>query len=123
MAGQEVLLEVTQSMPSGADGYTAFTTGLASLQSSQILGRVDSVDAAASTLELTNVWSLFSSLSPAIPQLQVQTGTSTRFVGVTPATLGGVAAGANVRVKGPVFHTVGGTGEPTMGAVQVSGRS
>ena len=123
LAGQEVLLEVTQSMPAGADGHTAFTTGLASLQSSQILGSVDSVDASAGSLELTNVWSLFTSLSPAIPQLQVQTGASTRFVGVTPATLGGVAAGANVRVKGPVFHTVGGTGEPTMGAVQVSGRS
>jgi hypothetical protein len=123
MAGQEVLLEVTQAMPVGSDGNTAFTTGMASLQSSQILGRVDAVDAAAGTLDLTNVWSLFSSLSPAIPQLEVQTGTATRFVGVTPAALSGVAVGANARVKGPVFHTVGGTGEPTMAAVQVNGRS
>jgi hypothetical protein len=122
LAGQEVLLEVTQTMPAGTDGNAAFTTGLVSLQSSQILGRVNSVNADDSEFELTNVWSLFSSLSPAIPQLQVQTGTQTSFVGVTPASVSGVAAGDNVRVKGPVFNTAGGSGQPTMGAVQVSGR-
>jgi len=121
IAGQEVLVEVTQSMPAGGDGNAAFTTGNLSLQSSQILGKVTSVDGAAQSFALTNVWSLFSALSPAIPQLQVQTGSATAFVDYSGTNFAAVAAGSNARVKGPLFNTIG-NGTASMGAVQVSGR-
>jgi hypothetical protein len=122
VAGQNVLVEVTQETAAGTDGNAAFTSGAVTLESSQIFGQVTSVDSSTQSFVLTNVWTLFSTLAPALPQLQVQTGTQTSFVGLSPASLSALGAGANVRVKGPLFHTPAGTGEPTMGALQVSGR-
>jgi hypothetical protein len=122
MAGQEVLVEITQETAAASDGNAAFTSGAVILESSQISGRVMSVDSGAQSFTLTNVWSLFSALSPAIPQLQVQTGAQTSFVALSPTDLTAVSAGANARVKGPLFHAIAGTGEPTMSALQVSGR-
>jgi len=120
--GQEVLVEITQETAAGGDGNAAFTSGAVTLESSQISGRVMSVDSGAQSFALTNVWSLFSALSPAIPQLQVQTGAQTSFVHLSPANLTAISAGANARVKGPLFHATSGLNEPTMSALQVSGR-
>jgi hypothetical protein len=122
MAGQEILLEVTQETATGSDGNAAFTSGAVALESSQILGPVTSMDSSAQSFALTNVWSLFSALSPAIPQLQVQTGSATSFLELSPANLTAITAGVTARVKGPLFHTTAGTGEPTMAALQVSGK-
>jgi len=122
MAGQEILLEVTQETATGSDGNAAFTSGAVALESSQILGQVTSMDSSAQSFALTNVWSLFSALSPAIPQLQVQTGSATSFLELSPANLTAITAGVTARVKGPLFHTTAGTGEPTMAALQVSGK-
>jgi hypothetical protein len=122
MAGQEVLVEVTQQTAAGTDGNAAFTSGMVPLDSSQIFGQVTAVDSSTQSFVLTNVWSLFSALSPTIPQLQVQTGAQTSFVDLSPANLTAVIAGANARVKGPLFHTTAGAAEPTMGALQISGK-
>lgn len=122
MAGQEVVVEVTQQTAAGSDGNVAFTSGMVALESSQIFGQVATVDSSTQSFVLTNVWSLFSTLSPMIPQLQVQTAAQTSFVDLSPANLSAVIAGASVRVKGPLFHTMVGTSEPTIGALQVSGK-
>ena len=122
LAGQEVLVAVGPEAASGSDGNAAFASASIALESSQIFGGVTSVDSGAQSFALTNVWSLFSALSPAIPQLQVQTGASTSFVNLSPANLTALDVGATTRVKGPLFHAMAGTGEPTLGALQVSGR-
>jgi hypothetical protein len=122
MAGQEVLVEVTQQTAAGTDGNAAFTSGMVTLESSQIVGQVTSVDSSTQSFALTNVWSLFSSLSPTIPQLQVQTGAKTSFVDLSPGNLTAVIAGANARVKGPLLRTAGGASEPTISALQISGK-
>lgn len=122
VAGQEVLVEVTQKTGTGSDGNAAFTSDLATLEPSQIFGQVASVDSSTQSLLLSNVWDLFSALSPAIPQIDVQIGAKTSFVDLSPADLSAVTAGANVRVKGPLFRAAAGAGAPTMGAIQVSGK-
>jgi hypothetical protein len=122
IAGQEVLMEVTQSSTAGSDGNAAFTSGMVTLESSQIFGQVTSVDSSMETFGLTNVWSLFSTVSPTIWELQVQTGVQTSFLDLSPTNFTAVDAGANLRVKGPLFHTTAGIGEPTMGALQISGK-
>jgi hypothetical protein len=122
IAGQEVLMEVTQETAAGSDGHVAFSSGAVALESSQIAGQVASVDSGTQGFAFTNVWSLFSTLSPALPQLQVQTGPQTAFVDLSPANLTALSAGTNVRVKGPVFRSTTGTSEPAIGALQVSGK-
>jgi hypothetical protein len=122
MAGQEVLVEVTHQTAAGTDGNAAFNSGMVTLESSQIFGQVTSVDSSTQSFALTNVWSLFSALSPTIPQLQVQTGATTSFVDLSPGNLTAVIAGANARVKGPLLHTAVATSEPTISALQISGK-
>lgn len=120
--GQEVLVEVTQQTAAGTDGHPAFTSGAIALESSQIAGPVLSVNTDAQSFVLTNVWSLFSGLSPAVPLLDIQTGSQTSLVALSPASLTAISAGTYVRVKGPLFNTPAGASQPAMGALQVSGR-
>jgi hypothetical protein len=122
MAGQEVLVSVILPAAVQTDGSPGFNSDQITLESSQIAGKVTSVDSGSQTLMLTNVWSLFNALSPALAQLQVQTGTSTAFVNLTPADLTALSAGSAARVKGPLFRTTSGSNMPTIGALQVNGR-
>jgi hypothetical protein len=122
MPGQEVLVGVIQPAVVQPDGNPGFTANLITLESSQIAGKVTSVDSGSQSFMLTNVWSRFNALSAAIPQLEVQTGTGTSFVNLTPADLTALSAGSGARVKGPLFRTTSGSNMPTMGALQVNGR-
>jgi hypothetical protein len=122
LSGQEVAVEVTQQMTTGGDGNPAFESGLFELGSSQIVGQVTALNPSAQSFSLTNVWSLFTTLSPAVPSLQVQTGEATTFVNFTPESFSGLATGDNLSAKGPLFHTTGGSGQPTMAALQVATR-
>jgi hypothetical protein len=122
LPGQEVLVGVIQPAALQADGHPGFTSDQVTLESSQIAGKVASVDNGSQTFLLTNTWSLFKALSAAIPQLEVQTGTGSSFVNLTPADLTAVSAGSAARVKGPLFNTTSGSNMPTMGALQVNGR-
>jgi hypothetical protein len=122
LAGQEVAVEVTQQTTSSGDGNPAFESAVFELGASQIVGQVTAVNASAQSFSLTNVWSLFSTLSPAVPALQVQTGQATTFVNLAPASFSAVAAGNYLSVKGPLFHTTAGSGQPTMAALQVAAR-
>jgi hypothetical protein len=122
LPGQEVLVGIIQPAALQPDGNPGFTSDQVTLESSQIAGKVASVDNGSQTFMLTNTWSLFKALSAAIPQLEVQTGTGTSFVNLTPADLTALSAGSGVRVKGPLFNTTSGSNMPTMGALQVNGR-
>jgi hypothetical protein len=122
MPGQEVLVGVIQPAVVQADGNPGFNSNLITLESSQIAGKVTSVDNGSQIFMLTNVWSLFTALPAATPQLEVQTGTGTSFVNLTPADLTALSAGSAARVKGPLFRTTSGSNMPTMGALQVNGR-
>ncbi len=122
LAGQEVAVQDSQQLTTEADGNPAFESAAFELGSSQIVGQVTSVNAAAQSFALTNVWSLFTTLSPAVPSLQAQTGTQTSFVNLTPASFSAVTVGANLSVKGPLFNTTDGSGQPTMAALQVTAR-
>jgi hypothetical protein len=121
IVGQEVLVEVGGALTS-SDSHPAFSTTLLQLQSTQIAGQVTSVNSGAQSFALTNIWSLLAAANPAVTQLQVQTGAATSFVNLTPADISAIVGGKNLSVKGPLFHTTGGTGQPTMGALQVAAR-
>jgi hypothetical protein len=123
LPGQEVLVDVTQPTVAADDGNPAFTSGSVVLESSQIAGRVSLVDTGTMSFGLTNVWSLFNGLSPAIAQLQIQTGGTTSFVGYTTADFSSVSVGSVVRAKGPLFRAADSSSSvPTIAALQVSGR-
>jgi len=122
LPGQEVLVEVTQPAVTASDGNPAFTSASVALESSQIAGRVSSVDAGTASFGLTNVWSLFNGLSPAIAQLNIQTGGSTSFVGYATADFSSLSVGSVARAKGPLFRATDNSGVPTIAALQVSGR-
>lgn len=122
LPGQQVLVEVTQPAVAGSDGNPALTSGSIELNSSQIAGRVSSLDSSTASFGLTNVWSLFAGLSPAITQLNVQTGAATSFVGYTNSNFSSLSVGSIARAKGPLFRATDGSGVPTIAALQVSGR-
>jgi hypothetical protein len=122
LPGQEMLVEVTQPAVAGNDGNPAFTSGSVALESAQIAGRVSSVDSSTLGFGLTNIWSLFSGLSPTIAQLNIQTGGSTSFINYTTADFSSLAVGSIARAKGPLFRATDGSGVPTLAALQVSGR-
>jgi hypothetical protein len=92
------------------------------LASSQIAGPVAAVNSSAGSFALTNIWSLFTKANPAVTQLEVQTGTQTTFVDLTPADASAISTSSKVAVKGPLFNTIGSVGQPTLSALQVAGR-
>jgi len=92
------------------------------LASSQIAGPVAAVNSSARSFALTNIWSLFTKANPAVTQLEVQTGTQTTFVDLTPADASAISTSSKVAVKGPLFNTIGSVGQPTLSALQVAGR-
>jgi hypothetical protein len=120
--GQEVLAEITGNIAVAYDGNPSFTTVRLLLASSQIAGPVAAVNSSAGSFALTNIWSLFTKANPAVTQLEVQTGTQTTFVDLTPADASAISTSSNVAVKGPLFNTIGSVGQPTLSALQVAGR-
>jgi len=120
--GQEVLAEITGNIAVANDGNPSFTTVKLLLASSQIAGPVAAVNSSAGSFALTNIWSLFTKANPAVTQLEVQTGTQTTFVDLTPADASAISTSSKVAVKGPLFNTIGSVGQPTLSALQVAGR-
>ena len=119
--GQEVLAEITGNIAVANDGNPSFTTVKLLLASSQIAGPA-AVNSSAGSFALTNIWSLFTKANPAVTQLEVQTGTQTTFVDLTPADASAISTSSKVAVKGPLFNTIGSVGQPTLSALQVAGR-
>jgi Domain of unknown function (DUF5666) len=119
--GQEVQAEVTSDLV--ASGTKSFSSGRLLLESSQFVGQVSAIDSSNSAFTVNALPRLFSHAFPATTQLQVQTGSSTNFVNLSPASLSGLTVGQHVGVKGPLFNTTPVSGSPSMGATQVAGRS
>jgi len=98
LPGQELLVGVNQPAALQPDGNPGFTSDQVTLESSQIAGKVASVDGGSQTFLLTNTWEPVQGPAAAIPQLEVQTGTGTSFVNLTPADL--TASERRLRRKG-----------------------
>jgi hypothetical protein len=118
--GQELILSVgsdlvTATMPS-------FSTSAVYLEPSQVVGAVATVDTGTSSLEVTGLSGLFTGSRPIIQQVDVQTGTSTVFVGFSSSSVADVTVGQFIAAKGPLFNTSG-TSDLTLSAMQLRGRT
>jgi len=119
--GQEVQAEITGNLT--ATGAISFSTGRILLESSQFVGRASAIDSADGDFTATALSRLFSHAFPSTTQMQVQTGSSTNFVNLSPASLSTLTVGQNVGVKGPLFNTTSVSGSPSIGAIQVAART
>jgi hypothetical protein len=120
LPGQELILSVGSDLVAGTT--PSFSTSSIYLESSQLVGAVSSVDTGDSSLDLDGLSGLFTGARPLIQQVNVQTGTSTTFVGFASSSLAAVTAGQFIAAKGPLLNTSSG-GFPTVGAVELRARA
>jgi len=121
MAGQELVLGVGSGLVSGSN--PSFNAGAVFLEPSQLIGRVTAVNAGTSSITINSLSGLFLWAPPIVRQMGVQAGSSTVFVGFPSPTISGLAVGQFVTAKGPLFNTTAGSGEPTIGAIQLRERA
>jgi hypothetical protein len=119
MPGQEVVLGVGSDLVAGS--APTFSANSAILESSQVVGEVNSVDATSASLSMNGLSGLFTGARPLVQLMDVQTGTATTFAGFTTASLSAVSAGQFVVAKGPLFGGAS-SGTPTLAAIQVTTR-
>lgn len=121
MAGQELVMSVGSNLVSGST--PSFNAGIVYLEPSQLIGRVVSVDAGASSVAINSLSGLFLWTPPIVQQMEIQTDSITAFVGFSSASVSGLSAGQFVAVKGPLFNTTGSGGAPTISAIQLRERA
>jgi hypothetical protein len=95
MAGQRVRI-----IPSGPVASGAVSTSAIRLLASFISGRVAAISGANITID--TLPAIFSSVTPAVTSIQVDTSTLTHFENVTDIT--GLAVGDQISVAGPLFQ-------------------
>jgi hypothetical protein len=110
LVGQNVQIRI----PTSTTG-TSVTTDQVTLHRSQVTATVLSTNGANFTV--SNLNSLFTTATPPITQIDVQTSSQTMFEGVTNATA--LAAGDQVSMRGLLFMT---TGNPLLVADTVDKR-
>ena len=121
LTGQELVVNVGSNLVTGS--APSFVASTAYLESSQLIGEVASVNAADASLSINGLSGLLTGSRPVIQQMNVQTGTTTDFVGFSSASLSAVSDGQFVVAKGPLFNTVGSSGYPTISAIQLRKRA
>jgi hypothetical protein len=121
IAGQELIVSVGSDLAGGAS--PSFSADSLYLVASQFVGLVGAVDASSDTLQLISLPGLFTHRPPYAQTLEVQTGTSTDFIGFGDTGLASVSAGHFATVKGPLFNTTSALGYPTLSAVQLRARA
>jgi len=110
MVGQDVQIRPASVASSG--GTTTITTDLVRLWPSQITGQVGSIDMSSGTFTLTGLSPLFTGATPAVTTIKVVTLSEMDFMDFSgTGSLGSVAVGDTVSVKGLLFNT---TGMPTL---------
>jgi len=120
MPGQDVVLGVGTDLVAGST--PAFSTSSATLEASQIVGEVTSVDAGSASLSVTGLSGLFTGARPIVQLMDVQTSVLTTFNGFTTASLSAVTAGQFVVAKGPLFSGSS-SGMPDLAATQLTTRA
>jgi hypothetical protein len=121
VAGQELIVSVGSDLAGGAS--PSFSADSLYLVASQFVGVVGAVDISSDALQLISLPGLFTYRAPYVQTLDVQTDTSTNFIGYGDTGLASVSAGHFAAVKGPVFNTTSSLGYPTLSAVQVRARA
>jgi hypothetical protein len=110
LVGQDVQIRPASVSTSG--GTTTITTDLVRLWPSQITGQVGSIDSATGDFTLTGLSPLFTGATPPITTITVVTLSQVEFMDfAASASMGSVAVGDTVSVKGLLFNT---TGMPTL---------
>ena len=110
LAGQDV--QIRPGTVSSSGGTTAITTDLVRLWPSQITGQVGSIDSSSGTFTLTGLSPLFTGATPAETTIKVVTLSEMDFMDFSgSASMGSLAVGNTVSVKGLLFNT---TGMPTL---------
>lgn len=121
MAGQELIVGIGSNLVSGP--APTFNAGPVLLESSQLIGRVVSIDTGTSSLSVNSLSGLFTWTPPAVQQMAIQTDATTDFVGFSSTSLNGLSVGQFVAAKGPLFNTTGSNGDPTISAIQLRKRA
>jgi len=110
IAGQDVQIRPVSVSSSG--GTTTITTDLVRLWPSQVTGQVGSIDLSGGTFTLTGLSPLFTGATPAVTTIKVVTLSEMDFMDFSgTGSLGSLAVGDTVSVKGLLFNT---TGMPTL---------
>jgi hypothetical protein len=107
LVGQDV--QIRPGSVSSSGGTTTITTDLVRLWPSQITGQVGSIDMSSGAFTLTGLSPLFTGATPAVTTIKVVTLSEMDFSGT--GSLGSLAVGDTVSVKGLLFNT---TGMPTL---------
>jgi hypothetical protein len=102
VTGQEVFAGV--AFGSG----TAFGASGLLLESSQVVGKVTSVDSASGLVSVNGLSGLFTGARQVVETVGVQTGPSTMYNGFSGVDFGAIDVGNYVAVKGPLFSTTEG---------------
>lgn len=121
MAGQELVMSVGSGLVSSST--PSFSAGSVFLEPSQLIGRVASVDTGTSSVAINSLSGLFTWSPPIVQQIDLQTDSTTAFVGFSSASINGLAVGQFVAAKGPFFNTAGSGGDPTISAIQLRERA
>jgi hypothetical protein len=120
VVGQEVLVRADALQ---TDPDTISTTQIV-LRQSEWTANVGAINVGQGTFGLGSLPSLFTSALPTnITTLRVNTSSSTQFLNLTPAGVGGLAAQNPVSVKGLIFNTILAIGQPSVAATVVVGRN
>jgi hypothetical protein len=110
LTGQDV--QIRPGSVSSSGGTTTIATDLVRLWPSQITGQVGSIDSSNGTFTLTGLSPLFTGATPAITTITVETLSKMDFMDFSGSgSMGSLAAGQTVSVKGLLFNT---TGMPTL---------
>jgi hypothetical protein len=110
LVGQDV--QIRPGSVSSSGGTPTIATDLVRLWPSQITGQVGSIDSSTGAFTLTGLSPLFTGATPAVTTIKVTTLSQMDFMDFSgPASIGMLAAGDTVSVKGLLFNT---TGMPTL---------
>jgi hypothetical protein len=113
VAGQEVLLQLAS-----AGGASNLASSRIYLEPSQTVGTVQAVGSDSFALNgLTGLW---TATRPLVNQIDCQVGAQTEYENLSSSSLGSLAPGSLVAVKGLLFNTAG---SPSLSTVIVRGRS
>jgi hypothetical protein len=110
MVGEDV--QIRPGSVSSSGGTTTIATDLVRLWPSQITGQVGSIDTSNGTFTLTMLSPLFTGATPPVTTIQVMTLSEMDFMDFSGSgSMGSLAVGNTVSVKGLLFNT---TGMPTL---------
>ncbi|HEY5214080.1 MAG TPA: hypothetical protein VIJ38_13775 [Acidobacteriaceae bacterium] len=121
MPGQEVVLNVASKLTTGS--AMAFNTSSTYLESSQVVGKIASVNNATASLVINSLSGLFTGSRPAVQQMNVQTDADTAYVGCSPSSFTALATGQLLSAKGPCFNTISTSSVRTLSAIQIRART